>query len=89
MPAVPGRAVRRQHLTQELLDAPGSADLVGRVVGLEDVLQTGQGFGAQLVAGTQQEPAVRPGRVIPRRACCSCWTRWRSSVSILSANITG
>jgi len=55
--------VRRKHLTQELLDAPGRADLVGRVVGLEDGLQPGQGLGTQLVTGAQQQPAVRPGRV--------------------------
>ena len=36
---------------------------LGWVVGVEDGLQPGQGFGAQLVAGTQEQPAVRPGRV--------------------------
>ena len=63
VPAVPVRAVGPEHLSKELLDAPGGADLLGRVVGLEDGLQPGQGRGAQLVAGTQQETAVCPGRV--------------------------
>jgi transposase len=51
--------VRLEHLTQELLGGPGGADLVGRVVSSEDSLEPSQGFWAQLVAGTQQQPAVR------------------------------
>lgn len=35
---------------------------LGRVVSVQDGLQTRPGFGTQLVAGTQQ-PAVRPGRI--------------------------
>lgn len=36
--------------------------LVGSV-GIKDGLQPGQGLGTELVAGTQQQPAMRPGRV--------------------------
>jgi hypothetical protein len=51
--------MRLKHLTQELLDGPGGADLACRVIGVEHCPQPGQGLRAQLVAGTQQQPAVR------------------------------
>jgi len=60
--AVPVRAVGPEHLSKELLDAPGGTDLVGRIIGVEDGLESGQGLGTEFVAGTQK-PAVCPGRV--------------------------
>jgi len=51
-----------QH-AEPFLDAPGGADLAGRVVGCECCGQPGQRPVAELVAGAQQQRSVRPGRV--------------------------
>src|SRR5512142_774869 len=67
---VPGvvRRGRREEQAKQLLDAPGGADLGGRVVGVEHLLQAGEPALAQPVAGGEQQPPVRPGRIGPPAA---------------------
>jgi hypothetical protein len=56
-----GQRAAAQQLPELLLDAPGGADLVGRVIDAQRRLEPGQARGLRVFPAPQQ-PAVGPGR---------------------------
>jgi len=64
----PVRVAFGEWLAQQFFDRPRHADLVGRVVVVEDGLQPVELAGREPVAGGEQHRPVRPGRVDPAAA---------------------
>ena len=74
VPALTGRSVGLQELAEQFLDGPRRADLPGWIVAAQRGGEPGQGFGAELFTGAQQQPseAARAG-LINAEDPGQCW----------------